>query len=285
MKFSFFGLSKPASKVSDALSRAIKEYRAKISGAPSPLSPDGVYIPNLDVCTEFASSRKMAVYMNINDLIRKSDVIFTFLSGSTLKNIHKTLRRLEIKNKIFCHFNPEYDAEILDFGPDNTYVSILIPATRKNGTIDLSYGLISQGYGPRYEDFLDSLEKLGIKVKDLNVDEKCIYQGAVNIIKHLPSLAIDSSKRLAKSILGPDSEILNLFDDMYSLNEHTLSSYSPYDSGDTEYIDNQKKLMKNMGLEDAELFYAVLLLAKSFNADLTSSQNIKDIAKSIIRKL
>ncbi|MBE7050285.1 MAG: hypothetical protein E7394_05875 [Ruminococcaceae bacterium] len=285
MIFSFLGLSKPASKVSDALMKIVKEYRMKMSGANSPLNPGGVYVPNLEICTGFASSSNMAVYMNVNDLIRKSDIIFVFLPDATLKSLQKTFRRYDIKGKIFCHFSPEYDAETLDFGSDNTYVSILVPAIKKNGALDFSYGIITQGYGERYNEFLGAIETLGIKVKCLNSDEKCLYQGAVSIMKNVPKLAVESSRKLAKSVLGSDCDIVKLFDDVKNSGEYILSSNSPCEKGDTDYIDLQKKLMKSMGLEDSQVFYAALLLAKGLDAASDSSQTIKDIAKSIIRKL
>ena len=285
MIFSFLGLSKPVSKVNDALVKAIKDYRTINMGATSPINPGGVYVPNLEVCTTFASSRKMAAYMNMNDLIRKSDIIFAFVSDSSFKNLHKVLRRHDIKDKIFCHFYPEHDAEILDFGPDNTYVSIIVPAVRKKGAFDLSHGLIVQGYGPRYDEFTNAMERIGIKVKSLNSDEKSLYQSAVNIIKYVPSLAVESSRRLAKSVLGTDCDILELFDGINISAEYTLSSAAPEDTGDVDYIETQAKLMKKMSLEDSEIFYAALLLTKTFREDLLSSQTIKDIAKSIIRRL
>lgn len=285
MKFSFLGLSKPASKVCDALLETIKDYRIKMSGATSPLIPGGVYVPNLEICTAFASSKDLAVYISIGDLVEKSDVIFTFLPDSTFKNLHKSFRRYDIKGKIFCHFNPEYDAENLDFGPDNTYVSILLPAIKKNGAIDLSYGIIMQGYGERFDEFLGVIETLGIKVKCLNSDEKCLYQGAVNIMKNVPKLAVESSKKLVRSVLGSDCDIVKLFDDVKISDEYIMPSNSPCEKGDTEYIDMQKKLMKSMGLEDSQVFYATLLLAKVLDSVPDSSQTIKDIAKSIIRKL
>ncbi len=285
MTFSFLGLSKPVTKVYEALSGAVKDYRTMNMGAPSTLTPGGVYVPDLEKCTEFASSRGMAVYMNVGDLIKKSDIIFVFLHDSTFKNLHKTLRRLEIKDKIFCHFNPDYDAEIMDFGPDNTYVSILVPAMHKNGLFDLSYGLIMQGYGSRYDEFVHATQTLGIKVKSLNADEKCLYQAAVNILKYLPNIAVESSKRLAKAVLGADNNITELFNSVKVVNEYNMPSYSPCDDGNVDYIDNQKKLLKSMGLEDVEVLYAALLLAKAIRGDMELFQSIKDVAKTIIRKL
>ena len=62
-------------------------------------------------------------------------------------------------------------------------------------------------------------------------------------------------------------------------------TYYPCDDGNVDYIDNQKKLLKSMGLEDVEVLYAALLLAKAIRGDVELSQSIKDIAKTIIRKL
>ena len=64
-----------------------------------------------------------------------------------------------------------------------------------------------------------------------------------------------------------------------------MASYYPCDDGNVDYIDNQKKLLKSMGLEDVEVLYAALLLAKAIRGDVELSQSIKDIAKTIIRKL
>ena len=50
-------------------------------------------------------------------------------------------------------------------------------------------------------------------------------------------------------------------------------------------IQNQKNLLKSMGLEDAEALYAALLLSKAIRGDVEMSQSIKDMAKTIIRKL
>lgn len=285
MTISFFGLSRPASAVCDALTRVIKAYRKENGGALSPLEPGGVFVPDFTKGANFAAQRSMAAHINGLDLVKKSDIIFVFVGDKTLKSFAHSMRRHNITGKIFCHFNPSYDAEILDFDPDNTYVSFLIPATKK-GVVDFSDGLIMQGYGSDYDVLSDSLEKIGIRISHVTSDEKCIYMGAINMLVSIPEYCQNAALKLVKSILGKDSFVKDTIKDRLSHSECEFGFRSLFEGSDedADYIENQIRLFKTMGYDDASLLYALLLLLESGKRKDGSSFRLREIAKNIIKK-
>ena len=89
--------------------------------------------------------------------------------------------------------------KLLKMGEAAQYINVSQDCLRKWDRANKLKPLKTAGGHRRYstdvlDEFLGVIETLGIKVKCLNSDEKCLYQGAVNIMKNVPKLAVESSK-------------------------------------------------------------------------------------------
>lgn len=286
MIYSFIGLGKPISAVNNILQTHIKNYRKSHFGEMPVLTPGGVFASNLTAAAKFAGDNDMCVYMSVNDLLEKSDIIFVFLNDKALKNISVTFGKVPVKGKIFCHFSPAFSADILDFNSANTYLSLYLPYITKDGDgHSLSKHIIAEGYGKNVDRFKEAMQLLSVKCSFVGREERLMYLTAVNLVKDMPRILKYTAAKLMKYALAGDKELCSELMDIAMENPEALSSYDPVESDDADFAENQCKVLKFLGIDDITKLYAVLLGAGVNMAEPSeASERIKAIAKRTLEQ-
>jgi len=284
MRFSYLGLSEPVNLVNDALFSCIRSFRHK-EPMLQPLNPSGVYTSDFNATAKFASQNEFATYTQVMPFIKNSDIIFCFLPDTALKGLANDLRGHGIKNKIFCHFSPAFNADVLDFGEENTYASFYIPTLKKlpNGSFQPSDVFI-EGYGDRYDEIFYVCSILGIKLHEISKKDKLMYISAMTMLTDFQSYIENASKKLLKISLYNDYSLYEDILSKYKNDEYVINNYDPVVTSDIRTINAQKELFDSIGLDDVSTLYASLLLAKSrsMQNDINASEQIKAIALKLI---
>ncbi len=287
MRFSYLGLNEPINLINPSLFSFIRSFRHKEPMLP-PLTPSGVYALNLEETARFAANNEMAVYTSATQLIKSSDIIFCFLPDKALKGLASDLRGHGIKGKIFCHFSPAFNADILDFGEDNTYASFFIPSFEKltDGKLKPS-DMFIEGYGDRYDEILYVCKILGIPFHEINKNDKLMYLTAISMLTDFKDFIEEASKKLLKISLYNNYDLYEEILVKYKSKNHILNHYDPTNADDVRTIEAQSDLLSSIGIDDVSALYASLILAKARGLDRQSiaGEHIKHIARQLINNL
>ncbi len=280
MVYSFIGLGKPIAAVNNILKNHIRDYRRAHPGANMPLTPGGIFASDLSRAAAFAGDNDMCVYMSIEDLLQKSDIIFVFLSDKALKNISVTIGKYLIKGKIFCHFSPAFSADILDFNSNNTYLSMYLPVFSKDEQgHTVSNRIIAEGYGKNTDKLKDTFCELGIDMSFVSSDERLMYLTAVNIVKDMSVILKYTAKRLAKYALASHGELCDELTDIMLQTPSDLNSYSAIDAGDADFVSKQCKALKSLGINEiTDLFCSLLKISSKLSEPGEAMDKIASIA-------
>ncbi len=284
MRFSYLGLSEPVNLINDALFSRIRSFRHKEPMLP-PLNPSGVYASDFKEAAKFASKNEMATYTSVMPFIKSTDVIFCFLSDAAIRGLAADLRGHGIKGKIFCHFSPALNADVLDFGDENTYASFFIPTLKKTGNSNPEPSdIFIEGYGDRYDEIFYVCQILGIPLHEISKKDKLMYITAVSMLTDFSKYIENASEKLLKIALYDDYSLYEDIISKFGSSEYIINSYDPVASSDVRMVEAQREMFKAIGLDDVSTLYASLLLAKtkSVQDEINLSERIKDIALKII---
>ena len=275
MKVSYLGISKTAMSVTSALRRYIKMYRHEHPGITPPLELGGVYISDIGRSAVFAAENDMYVHYSMEEVFKKADIIFVFLSKNGLHSLPKRLKRSGIRDKIICHFDPGFNADILDFGSENTYVSFLIPILSKASRPNRAYHVISEGYGDRYDEVKYLTDMLELNCTFLTPKEKCIYTTGVDFLKTYPLMLERIGHFLIKVALASDKSLCDDIISKISSKDYIANPDADISNLDYDYILKQEKILKDIVLNYINKAYAGMIAAISefndFDADLKAA--------------
>lgn len=287
MVFSYLGLSKPLTVVNEAIMSYIGAYYKKHGRISAPLTPGGVYGTDISAVANFAAANDMCAYITADEMIRKSDIIFCFLPDKAIRTLAQSLRGHGIRNKIFCHFTPAFDANILDFGTDNTYISFFIPVYQhmQTGKIKPKH-IFAEGYGDRFDEVTYIAEMLDIPLTLISTEDKAIYLTAANFLNDFSTYIEQAAKKLMRISLYSRPELADTIFKQYKSQDHTLNSYDPIKGGNVRFLENQSDMLSALGLKDVSTLFGSLLLAESrmIDSDKPGYSRITDIAKRLINK-
>ncbi len=260
MTYSFLGLGKPIAAVNNILKTRIMSFHRDNPDRTLPLEPGGIFASDISMAAAFAGDNNMCVYMSIDELLQKSDIIFIFLTDKALKNISLTLGKHLIKGKIFCHFSGGYFADILDFNSANTYLSMYLPYfTKDNEGHTISPHILAEGYGKNIDRLMEVFSELKINITFITAEEKLMYLTAVNLAKDMPLVLKETAKRLAGYALasGPDTsrELVHMLTETPS----ELNSYNSMEARDADFVSRQFDILKSVGIEDITNLYGSLV--------------------------
>lgn len=286
MKYSFIGMGKPVAAVNNLLKNHIKNYRLSHVGEQIPLEPGGVFSSNVSAAANFAGENDMCVYLSLEELFINSDIIFIFLSDKAIKSISLTLGKYDVKNKIFCHVSPAFNADILDFNSKNSYMSWHFPYYIKDeNDRTIPACIIAEGYGKRIDIFKETAKLLSIDISFVSAEEKLMYQTAEMIAKDLPLMLRYTSKRLIKYALGAHSELSVDLMEMAEKSPESFNSYNPVQKDDADFVAHQLDVLENIGIDEITKLYASLIsVAARTNAEQTKeNERIAMLAKRHIK--
>ncbi len=286
MVYSFIGLGKPIAAVNNILKTKIREYRKQNPYRDCPLEAGGIYATDLSRAASFAGDNDMCVYVSIDELIGKSDIIFVFLTDKALKNIAVNLGRYIIKGKIFCHFNPAYSADIMDFNSANTYISMFIPHLLKDDE-GHSYAkhIIAEGYGRNLEKLKDIFNNLSLDVSFITAEEKVMYLTAVNLCRDMNFVINAAAQRLTKYALASYRDLRDELIELVSQTPSDLNSYNPIEKGDVDFISRQCEMLKALGINDiTDLYCSLLKISAQLSGNKENIENISHIIQKTLDK-
>ena len=285
MKFSYLGMEAPMQEVSGALMAHIRECRREYP-IMAPLTPDGVFSPDTQKAATFAVQNEMAVYTSAIDMIKNADVIFCFLPERGLKSFAEDMRSRGITGKIFCHFCPAFNADVLMFDARNTYVSFFIPLYHKlgDGTLRAEHVFV-EGFGPRYDEVGVVAKLLGISLTSIDKDSKLIYLSAANFLNDFKKHIDHCAQKLMRVGLYNTPA---LADEIFQKSNHPdyiLSSYDAASSSNLKFVHAQSDMFSAIGLDDVSSLFGALLLAKtkSLPKDSPKASLIAEAAKRLIK--
>lgn len=285
MKFSYLGMSEPMNVVHEALMRYIVSYRRSHSVVP-PLIAGGIFSSKLEEAAVFAAANEMAVYTSAADIINKSHIIFCFLPEKALKGLASSLRGHGITGKIFCHFNPAFDAEVLDFGSDNTYVSFFIPVYQHANDGIIPHKLFVEGYGRRFDEITYIAQILDIPLTPITREDKTLLLIAANLLNDFPTYIEQIAQKLMRISFYNNPELADYIFEKYKSHDYTINSYDPTNTANIRFVENQSDILKSIGLNDVSTLFASYLLAKTtkYNPDNEAMSRIADIARKLMKK-
>lgn len=285
MKFSYLGMEEPMQEVSGALMAHIRECRREYP-TMAPLTPDGVFSPDTQKAATFAVQNEMAVYTSALDMIKNADVIFCFLPERGLKSFAEDMRSRGITGKIFCHFCPAFNADVLMFDARNTYVSFFIPLYHKlgDGTLRAEHVFV-EGFGPRYDEVDVVAKLLGISLTSIDKDSKLIYLSAANFLNDFKKHIDHCAQKLMRVGLYNTPA---LADEIFQKSNHPdyiLSSYDAASSSNLKFVHAQSDMFSAIGLDDVSSLFGALLLAKikSLPKDSPKASLIAEAARQLIK--
>lgn len=282
MVYSFIGLGKPLAAVNNTLKNHIREYRKSHPGAAVPLKPGGVFASDISRAAAFAGDNDMCVYMTIDDLLQKSDIIFVFLSDKALRSISVTIGKYIIKGKVFCHFSPAFGADILDFNSSNTYVSMYLPRVFKDDDgHTVTKNIIAEGYGRNLEKLKSIFSELCINVSFVSPDEKLMYLTAASIARDMPVVLKYTAKRLAKYALASHGELCDELTDIMMQTPSDLNSYNPVEAEDVDFVHRQCDALKSLGMSEITNLFCSLT---AISAKLADPSEKTDKILSVVSK-
>ncbi len=287
MRFSYLGLREPVNLINDALFSFIRSFRRKQPMLP-PLTPSGVYAQNVEEAARFAANNEMAVFTSASQFLKSSDIIFCFLPDKALKNIAHDLRGHEIKGKIFCHFSPAFNAEVLDFGEENTYASFLIPCLEKlpDGKMKPT-DIFVEGYGARYDEIFYVCQILGITLHEISKNDKLMFMTATSMLTDFKDYIEQAARKLLKISLYNNYELYKEISAKHNNKDYILNNYDPIKASDVRTLESQSDMLSSMGLDEVSTLYASLLLAKvrGLDAQTPASSRVEEIAQKLINNL
>ena len=286
MVFSYIGLGEPIKLINKILLSSIADFRRNNDVTSAYLKPGGVFGSDLGKCASFAAENDMAVYLSAGDVIRKSDIIFTFLPDKALKGLAQSLSGHGVENKIFCHFSPAFDASVLDFGGDNTYASFYIPALPKHfSSIDDMPLFIVEGYGDKFEEICTIMRIMNLSFQTVNFKEKQLLISAMNLVGRFRSHIEDSAQRLIKIALHSSPEGEQIFESVIS-GACTPVTYDPTDTSDAKFAECQRKALMSLGIKDVSAQVGAMLLSGLYSKPQTDSSYsaIKTSAMKLLGK-
>ena len=282
MKYSFIGLGKPIGAFNNLLRSHIKPYRMSHFGEEIPLEAGGVFSSNLSGAAAFAGDNDMCVYMSLEELLINSDIIFVFLSDKALRNISLSFGKHDVKNKIFCHFNPAYSADILDFNSRNTYISMCLPYFVKDkNNHTTGEHIIAEGYGKQLDKFKEALSLLNINCSFITQDEMLIYHTASFVARDMPIVLNYTAKRLMRYALASHTELSDKITSLVSDNPSILNTYNPIDAMDCDFVSKQCDALKCLGIDEITKLYLSLvnLCTQIDGSEAEEMQRISSIIK------
>ena len=287
MVYSFIGLGKPIAAVNNILKTKMREYRKQNPHMECPLKVGGIYATDLSMAASFAGDNDMCVYMSIDELLKKSDIIFIFLTDKALKGISINLGKHIAKRKIFCHFSPAYLAEILDFNSANTYVSMFLPYFSKDDDgHSFSKHIIAEGYGKGIDRLKEIFLNLEIDISFITAEEKIMYLTAVNLCRDMNFVLNATAQRLAKYALASCKDLRGELMDLIIQTPSELNTYNPIEAENVDFIQKQCRMLKALGISDITNLYSSLmsislkLLAQNENTEKIS----QDVQKILDQK-
>ena len=251
-----------------------------------PLTPDGVFASDIQKAASFAVQNEMAVYTSALDMIKNADVIFCFLPENGLVSFADDMRSRGITGKIFCHFCPAFNADVLRFDARNTYVSFFIPLYQKlsGGTLKAEHVFV-EGFGPRYDEVHVVARLLGITLTSIDKESKLIYLTAANFLNDFKNYIEDSAQKLMRVALYKDPALADEIFQKYSQSDYMLSSYDAASSANLKFVHSQSDMFAAIGLDDVSSLFGALLHAKSKSMpkDSTKASHIGEAAKRLIK--
>lgn len=282
MIYSFIGLGKPLAAVNNTLRNHICEYHKSHPDSPLPLEPGGIFASDISRAAAFAGDNDMCVYVSIEDLLQKSDIIFVFLSDKALRSISVTIGKYIIKGKVFCHFSPAFGADILDFNSGNTYLSMYLPRVFKDDDgHTVAKSIIAEGYGRNLDKIKNIFSELCMDVSFVSADEKLMYHTAASIAKDMPLVLKYTAKRLAKYALASHGKLCDELTDIMMQTPSDLNSYNAIDSEDVDFVQRQCDALKSLGMSEITNLFCSLT---SISAKLAEPTEKTDKISSIVSK-
>lgn len=265
--------------VNEALQRYIKKYRYNYPEIPPPLEPGGVYMTDIRKSALFAGKNDMAVCFNFMDTFKKSDIIFVFMSENGLRSIASKMERSGIRNKIICHFNPHFNADILDFGSENTYVSFLIPILEKAAGVYKAHHLIAEGYGDRFDEVKYLADMMEMECIFLNSKEKNVYTTGIDFLNTYTYMMKKIGVFLIETALASEPDVCNDIIKKLPLKEYISNPVSDITKLDYDYVLRQEKVLKDIDLKYIKKAYAGVVA--SINQYIDADPDLK---KALSRK-
>ena len=260
MIYSFIGMGKPISVFNNTLKARIKNYKSEHGGTSPLLVPGGIYAADTSKAAMFAAENDMNLYVDVGDLLSKSDIIFLFLSDKALSFIASTLMKYPVKGKIFCHFSPSFRAGVLDFDSANTYACMHLPYYEKTAKGTDTFGRIMvEGYGKGIDSIAYALGELGLKCTLLNDEEMLMYRMAMSVSSNMTEILMRESRRMIKYSLASDKDLCNDILDIVQTNREMLNSDITGRITDDELVKEQCRILKRVGMNRFSDVYASLM--------------------------
>ncbi len=286
MEFSYLGLSEPIDIVNSALLNHTVTYRRTNRNLTPPLKFGGIYGADLQKTANFAAKNDMAVYTKAYDMFSKSDIILVFLPCRAVKSLAASLRGHGITGKIICHFTPSLCAEVLDFGADNTYISMFMPTYYSQSDAGLIPDtVLVEGYGPKMSDIEAIMNLIGINYITLSRENKLAYLAAASFLSDFPRLVESAAHRLMKMSLYSAPQLADSIMEHYKAGDCVINSCSVADSSDYGFFKSQSEVLSSLGIDDISTLFATMLLAQqqSFKSDSISTAKFDRMCKKLLK--
>lgn len=287
MVVSYLGLSDPLEAVNEAVLNHIVSYRKANNGLSTILEIGGIYDTNLRVAANFAAKYEIAVYTRLEDFIKRSDAIFVFLPDNMLKKFCNTLKAAKVKNKIICHFNPGYNADVLDLGEENTYVSFYIPSFRKCSDGKSKPDIVFvEGYGKDFANIEIIMNLLDFKFCMMSEIEKELYLTAANFLNDFPKHIENVAHRLMKIALHGNPSVAEEIFNNYKDNQILINSYDPVATSNSGFLTKQYDVISKMGISDIASLFAAFILSENYcyGMDFAAQMKIERMCRKLLKR-
>lgn len=260
MIYSFIGMGKPISVFNNTIKSCIAKYKSEHGGTPPLMVPGGIYAADTSKAALFAAENDLNLYVDVGDLLTKSDIVFLFLSDKALSYISSNLMKYPVRGKIFCHFSPSFGAKVLDFDSANTYACMHLPYYEKNSEgADTFSRVMIEGYGRKIDNIGYAFGELGIRCSFLNDEEMLMYRMALSASAKMTEILMRESGRMIKYALASDEGLCRDILDIVQTKREILNADITGRIIDDDLVKEQCRVLKSVGMDKFSDVYASMM--------------------------
>ncbi|MBQ7900768.1 MAG: hypothetical protein IJ365_02235 [Clostridia bacterium] len=256
----------------------------KLFEGKSGFTPIGFFCNPISGCSKIADKYKCAIFLDIDSLCSKSEVIVIATEDAMLPAVVQTLTRLHIHDKIIISIADGISAHELDTGYDNTYVvlSAPVPFEQMNDKELAEASVVCEGYGGKYDLLCTFFNLGGFSCSRLTPAQMRLYRANMHLLHYGILSLIITANKLCK--ITTDDKHHNIApavrNAIKSASYGTSAISEPYKTGKPQQIKELINTFENNGIDSIAQLYGAVAKVITENSRMEN-----DVADDIFRML
>ena len=249
-------------------------------------TPTGFYSNPMSGCHEIATKYNSTIFMSIDDLCAKSEVIVIATDDSILPAVIQKLGRLHITNKIIISISNSVFAHDLETGYDNTYIVLNSSAPFETMTDNelQEAALVCEGYGDKYEMFYDILEYGNVNISRMTPAQLRLYRAGIHLLQNGILATILAANKICNSAAEKRQNLTVAVKHAIKNAVHGAAAISePYKTGKPGQVKELIDTFENNGIDSITQLYGAV--AKIITESSTIENDVADDIYRAIRKI